>query len=377
MRFITTVTALLLSVFCMLSSQAQNHKEIGHLEFSDTSFNFGPVNESQGMLAHVFTFVNLGPEQFIVEDIEPSCNCVTPDYPTDTIHPGEKSEIVLYVDLINHPGVFKHVVTVKGNASKEPIRLYVSGYVTPSPQPLPEWDRTSSFKYSSVYIQKNYKNFGTISTRELLQAEIPVYNSGKQSVTMAVDKMKLPPYIKASLLPAKIDAKQRGIIKLQFNPKIVADLGNFAQQIELILLSGSETITIPFVVTAFIKEEHVAGTPPSLAKIQVSRLDIDMGIVKTDDKVVVDVTVANVGTQALDLRSIRTSCSCVEAFADKKELKPGASTIVKIVFDTRDRMGVENKIISIFSNDPVSPIVTIKLKATVTESGEAPKPAGQ
>lgn len=380
MRFITTIATLVLSVFCLTNSQAQNHKEIGHLEFVDTIYNFGPVNESQGVLAHVFSFVNLGPEYFVVEDIDPSCNCITPDYPTDTIHAGQKSEIVLYVDLINHPGVFKHMVTIKGNASKEPIHLYVTGYVTPSPQPLPEWDKTSSFKYNTVYIQKNYKNFGTVTTKDIVQTEIVVYNSGKQTISIAADKMKLPSYIKVSLLPVKIEAKQRGVIKLMFNPKAVTELGNFAGQVEIILASGNEIITIPFVIAAFVKDEVpvAAGTTTTVyPKIQVNKLDVDMGAVKLDDKSVTEITVANVGTQELSLRSIRTSCSCVEAFADKKELKPGASTIIKIVFDSHGRFGIENKFISIFSNDPLSPIVTVKLKATVVETIPVTTPPGQ
>jgi len=377
MRFITTAAALVLSVCFFTTTQAQNHKEIGHLDFVDTVFNFGPVNESQGMLAHVFPFVNLGPEYFFVEQIDPSCNCVTPDYPTDTIHAGEKGEIVLYVDLINHPGVFRHVVTIKGNASKEPIRLYVSGYVTPSPQPLPEWDRTSSFKYGTVYIQKNYKNFGVVSTKEAVQTEIVVYNSGKQTISMALDKMKLPSYIKASLLPVKIEPKQRGVIKIMFNPKGVSELGDFAQQVELILSAGSETSTIPFVVSAFIKDDVVAN-PLAAPKIQLDKTYIDLGVIKTDEKTTtVDITVANIGTSELSLRSIRTSSSSIEAFADKKELKPGASTIVKIVFDTHGRLGVENKFISIFSNDPTTPIVTVKLRATVVESVPVSVPGGQ
>lgn len=380
MRFITTIATLVLSVFCFTATQAQNHKEIGHLEFVDTMYNFGPVNESQGMLAHVFSFVNLGPEYFVVEDIDPSCNCITPDYPTDTIHPGEKSEIVLYVDLINHPGVFNHKVTIKGNASKEPIRLHVSGYVTPSPQPLPEWDRTSSFKYNTVYIQKNYKNFGTVSTKDIVQTEIVVYNSGKQTISMLTDKMKLPSYMKVSLLPVKIEARQRGVIKIMFNPKAVSELGNFAGQVEIMLASGSEVINIPFVVAAFIKDEVVVpavGATTAHPKIQVDKLDIDMGTVKLDDKSVAEITIANVGTQELSLRSIRTSCSCVEAFADKKELKPGASTTIKIVFDSHGRFGVENKFISIFSNDPATPIITVKIKATVVEGSPVSTPAGQ
>ncbi len=369
MKFLLTTAALLFSALSIYTAQAQSIKEIGHLEFADTLYNFGPVNEAQGVLSYKFPFVNLGPEYFIIEDIDPSCGCITPDYPEDTIHAGEKGEIVLYVDLVNHPGVFNQKVVVKGNASKVPFSLYIQGYVTPSPQPLPEWERTSSFKYSSIYLQKNYANFGVVTTKESYSIEIPVYNSGAQAISIAADKLKLPAYIKASLLPVKIEPKQRGMLKIMLHPKSVNVLGNFAEQIELVFTSGTTGIKIPVVVTAFIKEFFTAAEIASVVgpKIQIDKTDIDLGNIKTDDKVVTEVHIANTGQAELNIKSIRTSCSCVEAFADKTTLKPGASTTLKIVFDTNDRLGAENKIISVFSNDAVIPVVSIQLKGNVVE----------
>ncbi|ABG58280.1 conserved hypothetical protein [Cytophaga hutchinsonii ATCC 33406] len=376
MKFINTITVLLFSLLVSICTHAQNHKEIGHLEFSDTLYNFGPVNESQGVLSHKFSFVNLGPEYFVIEDVNPSCGCITPDYPTDTIHAGEKGEVVIYVDLVNHPGVFKQKVVIKGNASKEPINLYVSGYVTPSPQPLADWERTSSFKYNTIYLQKNYANFGVVSNKSIVSMEIPVYNSGTQSVNIQLDKLKLPSYAKVNLLPVKIESNQRGVLKIFFNPKEAGMLGYFAGQVEVVFLSGSTVTKVPVVVTATIKEVFTPAEQASVVgpRIQLDKGEIDFGTIKTDDKHTRDITVVNIGKSDLLLNSIRTSCSCVEAFADKTILKPGASTVIKVVFDTQDRTGAENKIVSVFTNDAANSIVTVKVRAVVTE--DVPAPAG-
>jgi hypothetical protein len=381
MKFFFATIALLWSLFSVTTIQAQNIKEIGHLEFSDTLFNFGPVNESQGVLSHVFSFVNLGPEYFVIEDIDPSCGCVTPDYPTDTIHAGEKGQITLYVDMVNHPGLFNQKVTIKGNASKEPINLYVQGYVTPSPQPLPEWERTSSFKYGTIYLQKNYTNFGVVSTKETHSIEIPVYNSGTQAISVSADKLKLPAYVKVSLLPIKIEPKQHGMLKVMFNPKGVGVLGNFAEQVEVLFVAGTVVTKVPVVITAFIKETFTPAEMASVSgpRIQVDKTEIDLGNIKTDDKAVAEVHIVNTGVSELVLKSIRTSCSCIEAFADKNTLKPGASTTLKIVFDTNDRLGAESKFVSLFTNDAVLSITTIKIKGNVIENVPVvvPTPAGQ
>ena len=360
-------TTVWLSLFVAQAAQAQKIKEIGHLEFSDTIFNFGPVNESQGVLSHKFSFVNLGPEYFIIDDIDPSCGCITPDYPTDTIHAGEKGVVTLYIDIVNHPGLFNQTVTVKGNASKYPIHLTVKGYVTPSPQPLPAWERTSSFKYNTLYLQKNYVNYGGISTKNPVSLEIPIYNSGANSVSIQVDKMKLPTYVRVVLMPSKIDSKQHGMLKVSFLSKEAPKLGYYAEEIEVLFVSGTVVTKVPIVLTATIKDEFTAAEMASIVgpKIQVEKPILELGTIATNQKNVSDVQIVNTGKADLIIRSVRTSCSCVEAFVDKTVLKPGASTVLKIVFDTSDRMGAEEKIVSIFSNDAATSIFTIKLKATV------------
>ncbi len=377
MKFIHTIAVLLFSLLTSFFAYAQNHKEIGHLEFSDTSYNFGPVNEAQGVLSHKFSFVNLGPEYFLIQDVSPSCGCITPDYPTDTIHAGEKGEIIVYVDLVNHPGVFNQKIAIKGNASKEPVNLYISGYVTPSPQPLADWERTSSFKYNTIYLQKNYVNFGVVSTKSIVSMEIPVYNSGAQAVTIQLDKVKLPAYAKVSLLPVKIESNQRGVLKVLFNPKEASMMGYFAGQVDVLFLSGTVVTKVPVVLTATIKDVFTPAEQASVVgpRIQLDKGEIDFGTIKTNDKHTRDLTVVNIGKSDLLVNSIRTSCSCVEAFADKTTLKPGASTVIKVVFDTQERSGTENKVVSIFTNDAANPIVTVKLKAVVTE--ELPAPAGE
>jgi hypothetical protein len=369
MKFILTVTTLIISVFYITISQAQTIKEIGHLEFSDTLINFGSVNEEQGVLSHTFKFVNLGPEYFVIEDIDPSCGCITPDYPTDTIHAGAKGEITLYIDLVNHPGLFNQKVTIKGNASKAPIHLYVQGYVTPSPQPLPEWERTSSFKYNTIYLQKNYANFGVITTKGPVSMEIPVYNSGNQTIALQTEKLKLPAYVKVILLPTKIESKQRGVIKISLNTKDIPALGYFAESVEVLFVSGSVVTKIPLVLTATIKDSYTPAEAASVVgpKIQLDKTFIDLGSIKTNVKNTTEIRITNTGASELTIRSIRTSCSCVEAFSDKVTLKPGAYTIMKIVFDTNDRLGAEEKIVTVFSTDASNPIIVIKLKALVVE----------
>ena len=362
---------LCVSLFILVSAicYAQDIKEIGHLEFADTLFNFHAVKEEDGILSHSFQFVNLGPEQFFIEDIDPSCGCITPEYPMDTIHPGGQGKITLYFDPVNHPGLFERKIAVKGNASRNPVYLYIKGYVTPSPQPIKEWERTSSFKYGNICLQKNYANFGTVSNKEIYQLEISVYNNGNAAISLATDDVKLPAYIKASLVPLKLEPKEKGMLKIMFHPKLVNRMGYFAEQAEISFVVNNQKVAVPVVLSAFVKEGFTAAESASVSapKIYVEKMQVDMGTVKTDDKTSAEITVMNSGMSELIIRGIRTSSSSVEAFAEKTSLKPGASTKIRVVFDTTEKMGQESKFITVFSNDPVHSISVITIKANVVE----------
>src|ERR1700740_2045262 len=174
MKCLKYITIVLAGLLMTSGIQAQDAKEIGHLEFSDTVYNFGSVSEGAGMLSHAFHFVNLGPECFIIDKVDPSCGCIIPDYPQDTINPGQEGDVILYFDPLNHPGLFDKKVSVVGNSSPQPVTLSIKGYITPSPMPVAEWQRTSAFKYETIWLQKNYIDFGVVTTKEPVHYELAV-----------------------------------------------------------------------------------------------------------------------------------------------------------------------------------------------------------
>ncbi|MCS6820331.1 MAG: DUF1573 domain-containing protein [Microscillaceae bacterium] len=74
------------------------------------------------------------------------------------------------------------------------------------------------------------------------------------------------------------------------------------------------------------------------------------GRVKQGEKVRYSFQFINLGTQDLFLYEVQTSCGCTVTTWPRKAIKPQESSEVEIVFDTTNKLGMQNKVVLIISN---------------------------
>ena len=100
------------------------------IEFKETEYNFGDIKEGD-QAKHEFVFTNTGDAPLILTNVEPSCNCTTPEWPKQPIMPGKSEKIVAIFDSKDRPGAFNKSIEVFSNATKEPIILTMKGNAKP------------------------------------------------------------------------------------------------------------------------------------------------------------------------------------------------------------------------------------------------------
>jgi len=76
-------------------------------------------------------------------------------------------------------------------------------------------------------------------------------------------------------------------------------------------------------------------------------------------------TVTNTGEKELKISRVRASCGCTAAEPDKKLLKPGESTKIKVEFNSTGRQGIQRKYIYIYSNDTANPELRLTFTSNV------------
>jgi len=73
----------------------------------------------------------------------------------------------------------------------------------------------------------------------------------------------------------------------------------------------------------------------------------------------------NAGDAPLIITDIKTTCGCTVAEPEKNELDPGETTQVNVTFDSKKWEGKQLKLIKVYSNDPINPVLEIALNVTI------------
>lgn len=102
------------------------------IKFDKMSHNFGTFSEDNPKVTCTFKFTNTGDKLLVIHQAIASCGCTVPQYSKEPVKPGESGEIVVTYDGTGKfPGHFKKPITLRTNAKKEIIRLFVEGDMTP------------------------------------------------------------------------------------------------------------------------------------------------------------------------------------------------------------------------------------------------------
>lgn len=76
-------------------------------------------------------------------------------------------------------------------------------------------------------------------------------------------------------------------------------------------------------------------------------------------------TLSNFGDAALVIENVSTTCGCTAALASDTKLAPGSSTMLRVTLETRSYSGKLERQVLVRSNDPKTPLLTVKVSATV------------
>src|SRR6187399_1621497 len=91
-----------------------------NISFKSESYDFGNIEEGPAA-EHVFTFTNTGKEAIVIQRVQPSCGCTTPDWTKDPIGPGKTGMIKASYGTQGRPGPFEKTMTVFTNAGTKMV----------------------------------------------------------------------------------------------------------------------------------------------------------------------------------------------------------------------------------------------------------------
>lgn len=353
--------AFIALVFIYVNTLAQNDGPA--ITFEASTHDFGAIQEENGNVAHEFKFTNTGNAPLVIQAVKPSCGCTTPDWSKEPVLPGKTGFIRAEFNPKNRPGAFNKSLTVTTNANPAITRLYIKGNVAPKPRSIAD-------DYPTVMggLRVKYRsfNFGKITTEKPVTKTFNVYNDSDNAISF-LDEVKAPSHIKISFNPKTIEPKSVGAIEVTYDPTIKKSLGFISDQVVLKTDESADNIK-DFRAVASVEEFFPPLTPDQLAqapKLSFEEAVHDFGTINQGDEVSTNFVFTNSGKTDLNIRDTKASCGCTVSVPDKTTLKPGESSFIKVTFNSRGRRGIQQKSVSVFSNDPSNPTQRITIKARV------------
>ena len=108
------------------------------IKFVEETHDFGNIKEGT-QATYEFKFTNNGNAPLILETVQASCGCTTPEWTREPIAPGQTGKVIATYNSSGRPGPFTKTITVKYNGAVESNTIYltIKGMVESTPAPTP------------------------------------------------------------------------------------------------------------------------------------------------------------------------------------------------------------------------------------------------
>ncbi|MDR1897301.1 MAG: DUF1573 domain-containing protein [Prevotellaceae bacterium] len=347
---------LLLLLFNLFSFSLEAQK--AKIEFATTKHDFGNINEADGEASYTFTFKNAGNAPLVIQNVEASCGCTSPEWTKEPVLPGKSGKVKATFDPSGRLSYFDKKLTVTSNAENSKVELTIVGNVVAKVL-------TTEEQYPVTIEQLRLKS-NTIEMYRILSTgtkteNLEVLNTGTTPVIINFENV--PEHISLKADPVSLPAGTKGTIKCTYNALKKKDFGQVSDDITLRVKSSKITLK----VTANIAEDFSNLTPAELEKAPVLKTETtnyQFNKIKSGSKVTGTFEIKNEGKSDLIIHKITNACDCVKSTIGTNTIKPGKTTTVSLEL-TADETGEKFYGTTLITNAPQQQQFTLYMIGTV------------
>lgn len=332
------------------------------LVFDKTEYNFGTFKEAAGVQTATFDFTNKGTTPLVLNAVNASCGCTTPEWTRQPIAPGARGFVKVSYNPAGRPGAFSKSVSVQSNAENASVVLIISGKVEEREKTLAElYPR----EIGPLRARINHISFPTIKNNEVRTETLELVNDTDKPVEVGF--RQVPGHLKATVEPQTIPARGRGTMTVVYDAEAANTYG-FASHRIYLSIDGSSDYKNSVGISATIEEDFSALSAAEMAGAPVASfntLSYDFGNIKQGEKKEYTFELTNNGKRELAIRNIRSSCGCTAVSPSKNVVAPGETVPVKVVFDSTGKKGRQSKTVTVITNDPKNSTATLRISTNI------------
>ena len=320
----------------------------GEPVFDLYEWNFGKINESDGMVSHTFLLTNKGKKDLLITKVVPSCSCVFVDYPRNPIKQGKTEEVKVSFSPSGAVGQIFRTIEVF-NADNECFGiLEISADVTPADRSIQERYHHTLADY--LYVSHVKIPFGYIYHGEQRTKAVSIANTSDKPMKIETNRQNGQLTVEC---PDVLEPSEEREVILTYNSP--SDPTRFATYTDTVafVVNGQparETLTTSMICLAKVEETPDAPmlrTYPSYGKL----------VRKSKDKYTATFDIFNDGPSDLMIHTLETPQSVRTNVKAGTVVKEGQKVRVEITGDSPTPFHI-----SLFCNDPKRPIKEISIE---------------
>ena len=359
MNRIIAIIIFFMLTFGLSVSKAQS---LADIQFEKMDHNFGRIKEEGGPAIFNFKFKNTGKVPLILQGVEASCGCTTPEWSQEPILPGKTGLIKVSFDPEHRPGAFAKSITINANVPKTTRVLTISGEVTEKNLGIPEHYPVD---FGSIRLSSSDLSFVRIKDNEIKTDTIKLYNPGTSPVS--VNFKIIPPHISITTIPTTIQPKSTGYFLITFDATRKPVYGFVTNRIYM-SFNEEDNFKNAITISGTIEEDFSRLNTTDLEnapRIEYSSRVFDFREIPEGKTVENTFVIMNKGRKDLVIRSITASCGCTTGKLSSNIIPSGGTTELRVSFDSHEKVGMQNKIITVISNDPQHSTTLLRVIGTV------------
>ncbi|HBX51668.1 MAG: hypothetical protein A2W98_05765 [Bacteroidetes bacterium GWF2_33_38] len=350
-----------------------SQQKTANISFFETTHDFGSIKEADGNVTCVFEFNNTGNQPLILSNVKASCGCTTPEWTKEPIAPGAKGSIKATYNPARRPGQFNKSITVTSNSENPTTVLFIKGDVIPvSTTPTTPEDE---FKQAlgELKLKSTHIAFNQMFNSDIKTEEVDVFNPTDKPLKITFENF--PPHFSLKAIPEVLAAGAKGKIVATYDATKKNDWGYVVDRVR-IFLNDDKTSNYRIAVSARIEEKFDEASKAVAPKAVFDSKDFTFGTIKQGESASHDFVLKNEGKSNLIIRKTKASCGCTAIAPENNVIAPGESTKIKTTFNSAGKKGVQNKTITVITNDPENTTIILNVKGEVTvPEGQQPSPA--
>ena len=358
------------SLLAIIALTAAAQPEASWLE---RSHDFGVFLEQDGKVNCQMRVINTGNEPLLIVKAQASCGCTGLSYPEGAILPGDTATVSITYNPSGRPGQFSKQALIFTNTVPKRTVLEITGNVIPTDATL---DKQYPLQAGSLRISQRDIPIGELVRGKNSTQYLSAYNASTDTLLVSANGGNQ--HLKPAVVPDTVPPARVTALTVHY---LSGNAPLWGLNVDTITLS-CKPLRSPSNATAGSCDIHVMAqviesfeglTDQQRASAPIVSVDcgdrLDYGTITTGDVAVRTFTITNKGKDKLAIRRLwAPEGEGISIKADKQEIKRGKAATITVTVDTSmQHDSILNVPVTLMTNDPDSPRVTIRLVGIINQ----------